>query len=46
VSICATISRAALLGLVLLLVMACFPVLKQHKKHLFAFGFFVVLAFV
>ena len=46
VSICATISRAALLGLVLLLAMASFPVLKQHKKQLFAFGFFVVLAFV
>lgn len=46
VSICATISRAALLGLVLLLVMACFPVLKQHKKQLFVSGLFVVLAFV
>ena len=46
VSICATISRAALLGLVLLLAMACFPVLKQHKKQLFVSGLFVVLAFV
>lgn len=46
VSICATISRAALLGLVLLLAMACFPVLKQHKKQLFVSGLFVLLAFV